>query len=82
MFRPGEAKRAMAGGTVELYAAIANGGPAAVAAVDGRVADVICLELTDGGIAAVRSQANPDKLARATARWAAGGHGAPLLRAF
>ncbi|MEV0132496.1 RNA polymerase sigma factor SigJ [Dactylosporangium sp. NPDC050688] len=83
LFQPGAAKRAAAGGSPEIYAAIANGGPAVVAVVDGRVVGVMCLEVTAGGIAALRAQVNPDKLERATERWAAsGGHGKPLFTAF
>src|SRR4051812_45325221 len=37
LFTPGKAQRALAGGPVELHAATANGGPALVAIVDGRV---------------------------------------------
>ncbi|WP_405389640.1 RNA polymerase sigma factor SigJ [Streptomyces sp. NBC_01102] len=82
LFRPGKAKRAIAGGSVEMYATTANGVPAAVAVVDGRVIGVMCLEVTTEGIAALRSQANPDKLERATRQWAATDHGEPLLHAF
>ncbi|MEW9534192.1 RNA polymerase sigma-70 factor [Microbispora sp. NPDC049125] len=82
LFAPGEAKRALVGGVPGVYAWTANGGPAVVAVVDGRVVGVMCLEVTAGGIAAVRAQANPDKLERATARWAAGDHGEPLFHAF
>ncbi|MFD0820533.1 RNA polymerase subunit sigma-70, partial [Micromonospora zhanjiangensis] len=80
MFRPGEAKRALVGGTAEAYAWTANGEPAVVVVVDGRVIGVMCLEVTpEGGIAAIRNQANPDKLARATELFAAADHGRPLL---
>ncbi|NUW35804.1 RNA polymerase sigma factor SigJ [Nonomuraea sp. SMC257] len=79
MFRPSEAKRAMVGGAPAIYAWTANGGPAVVAVVDGRVVGVMCLEVAAEGIAAFRSQVNPDKLARATARWAATDHGEPLV---
>ncbi|WP_406438285.1 RNA polymerase sigma-70 factor [Streptomyces sp. NBC_00631] len=82
LFKQGPAQRALAGGTVELYLTTANGGPALVAVVDGRVFGVMCLEITADGIAAFRNQLNPDKLERATARWAATGHGDPLLRLF
>ncbi|WP_213453251.1 RNA polymerase sigma-70 factor [Rhizomonospora bruguierae] len=82
LFRPSQAKRAVAGGTPEVYAWIANGDPAVVAVVDGQVIGVTCLEITDGGIAAFRSQVNPDKLRRASARWAATDHGEPLFEAF
>ena len=39
------------------------------------------LEVTAEGLTACRTQANPDKLARATAQWAAADHGEPLLLA-
>ncbi len=79
MFRPAAAKRAVVGGSPEIYAWTANGEPAVVAVVEGRVVAVMCLEVTAEGIAACRTQANPDKLERATAQWAAADHGAPLL---
>ncbi|PJM97080.1 RNA polymerase sigma factor SigJ [Streptomyces sp. CB01373] len=82
LFKPGEAKRALVGGSPEVYATTANGGPAVVAVVDGRIVGVMCLEVTAEGIAAFRNQVNPDKLARATRRWAATDHGEPLLNAF
>ncbi|MEU9837692.1 RNA polymerase sigma factor SigJ [Actinomadura sp. NPDC048032] len=79
LFKPAEAKRAIVGGSSEIYAWVANGEPAVVAVVDGRVVAVMCLEVTAEGITACRTQANPDKLARATAQWAAAEHGEPLL---
>jgi RNA polymerase sigma-70 factor (ECF subfamily) len=79
MVRPAEAKRAIVGGAPELYAWAANGEPAVVAVVDGRVVAIMCLEVTAEGITACRTQANPDKLERATGRWAAADHGEPLL---
>ncbi|KOU54431.1 RNA polymerase sigma factor SigJ [Streptomyces sp. WM6378] len=82
LFKPGKAKRALIGGSAEVYAATANQGPAVVAVVDGRVVGVMCLEVTAEGIAAVRNQVNPDKLERATERWAAAQHGEPLFNAF
>ncbi|MCD0443273.1 RNA polymerase sigma factor SigJ [Glycomyces sp. A-F 0318] len=82
LFRPGQAKRNMVGGSPDVYATTANGGPAAVAVVDGRVVGVICIDVTDEGIAAFRNQVNPDKLERATRRFAASDHGGPLLKAF
>jgi RNA polymerase sigma-70 factor (ECF subfamily) len=82
LFRPAEAKRALVGGSPEIYAWTANGAPAVLAVVDGRVVGVMCLEVTADGIAAVRNQVNPDKLERATAHWAAVDHGEPLLRAW
>ncbi|MFE0762300.1 RNA polymerase sigma factor SigJ [Streptomyces smyrnaeus] len=82
LFKPGEAKRALIGGSPDVYATTANGDPAIVAVVDGRVVGVMCLEVNAEGIAAFRNQINPDKLVRATERWAATDHGEPLLKAF
>lgn len=79
LVRPAAAKRAFTGGAPEVYAWTANGGPAVVAVVDGRVVGVMCLRVTDEGIAELHNQVNPDKLERATARWAASDHGEPLF---
>ncbi|MFF3154981.1 RNA polymerase sigma factor SigJ [Streptomyces sp. NPDC057910] len=82
LFKPGKAKRALVGGSAEIHAANANGAPAVVAVVDGRVVGVMSLEIGADGIVAFRSQGNPDKLERATRQWAATEHGEPLLHAF
>lgn len=82
LFKPSTAKRALVGGSADIYATSANGGPAVVAVVDGRVVGVICLEVTPEGIVAFRNQVNPDKLERVTRQWAATDRGAPLFRAF
>jgi RNA polymerase sigma-70 factor (ECF subfamily) len=82
LFKPGKAKRDLVGGSPDVYATTANGDPALVVVLDGRVIGVMCLEVTAEGIAAFRSQVNPDKLERATRRWAATDHGDPLLRVF
>jgi RNA polymerase sigma-70 factor (ECF subfamily) len=82
LFKPGKAKRDLVGGSPDVYATTANGGPALVVVLDGRVIGVMCLEVTAEGISAVRSQVNPDKLERATRRWAASDHGDPLLTVF
>lgn len=79
LFKPSDAKRAYVGGAPEIYATTANGDPAVVAVVAGRVVAITCLEVTAEGIAAVRSQVNPDKLVRATEHWAAGGLGGTPL---
>ncbi|KAB2973327.1 RNA polymerase sigma-70 factor [Streptomyces sp. SS1-1] len=80
LFKPSEAKRALVGGSPEYYATTANGEPALVAVVDGRVVGVMCVEVTEDGLAAFRSQVNPDKLERATRVWQAREHGEPLVR--
>ncbi|MGW7298516.1 RNA polymerase sigma factor SigJ [Streptomyces sp. NPDC054829] len=79
LFKPGEAKRALVGGVPEIYATTANGEPAIVVVVEGRVVGITCLEVTPEGIVAVRSQVNPDKLVRATEQWAATDHREPPL---
>ncbi|MFB7755881.1 sigma-70 family RNA polymerase sigma factor [Streptomyces sp. NPDC056121] len=79
LFKPAQAKRDLVGGSPDLYATTANGGPAVVAVIDGRVFGIMCLERTREGIVAIRSQVNPDKLERATQRWAASDFGAPVL---
>ncbi|MFJ9742938.1 RNA polymerase sigma-70 factor [Streptomyces sp. NPDC101166] len=82
LFKPAPAKRALLGGAADMYITTANGGPAVVAVVEGRVVGVMCMEITAEGIVAFRSQANPDKLARASEVWAAADHGDPLFRMF
>lgn len=82
LFKPSRAKRAIVGGSPEAYATTANGDPAIVAVVGGRVVGVMCLEVTAEGIAAFHNQVNPDKLERVNERWAAVDHGEPLLRIF
>ncbi|MGQ5634317.1 MULTISPECIES: RNA polymerase sigma-70 factor [unclassified Streptomyces] len=82
LFKPSKAKRDLVGGTAEIFSATANAEPALVVVVDGRVIGVMCLEITDEGIAAFRNQVNPDKLERATRLWAAADHGEPLLTVF
>ena len=82
LFKPAESKRAVLGGSPEIHVWTANGAPAVLAVLDGRVVGVMCLEVTPDGIAAVRNQVNPDKLERATAQWAAAEHGEPLFRAW
>ncbi|MFJ2023723.1 RNA polymerase sigma factor SigJ [Streptomyces sp. NPDC087897] len=80
LFVPNQAARRLLGGSAEVYVSSANGLPALVVLVRGRVIGVMCLEITEDGIAAFRNQANPDKLERATRQWAATDHGEPVLR--
>ncbi|ADB33604.1 RNA polymerase, sigma-24 subunit, ECF subfamily [Kribbella flavida DSM 17836] len=79
LLKPAEAKRALVGGSPQIYASTANGEPAVVVVVDDRVVAIMCLEVTAEGITACRTQANPDKLERATDQWAAADRGEPLL---
>ncbi|PUB29817.1 RNA polymerase sigma-70 factor (ECF subfamily) [Promicromonospora sp. AC04] len=82
LFRPAEAKRALVGGSPDMYAWTANGRPAVVVVVEERVVGVMTLEVTADGIAAVLSQVNPDKLGRAARQWAAADHGEPLIKGW
>jgi len=79
LFEPSAAKWEMIGGRPVLFAAVANGVPALVLMVGDRVATVVSLDVTDDGIAAIHTQANPGKLERATRQWAASEHGEPLI---
>ncbi|MFG1948767.1 RNA polymerase sigma factor SigJ [Nonomuraea sp. NPDC048826] len=82
LLKPSKAKIALIGGAPDVYLSTANGDPAAVVVMDGRVLAILCMEVTAEGVAALRNQVNPDKLVRANARWAAGDHGEPLFTAF
>lgn len=78
LFKPSDAKWQMVGGVPTVYVDAVNGAPAVVVVVDGRVVGVMSLSVTSEGIAAIHTQVNPDKLARATRRWSAAEHGEPL----
>ncbi|TCB98312.1 RNA polymerase sigma-70 factor [Micromonospora zingiberis] len=79
LLKPNNLKRVTLGGSAALYAEIVNGGPALVIVVGDRVVGVLCLEVTAEGVAALRAQVNPDKLARATRQWSASAHPEPAL---
>jgi RNA polymerase sigma-70 factor (ECF subfamily) len=79
LFKPTGGKRDLIGGSPALYAEVVNGGPAVMIVLGDRVVGVMSLEVTSEGVAAVRNQVNPDKLARATRQWFAAEHGEPLL---
>lgn len=82
LFRPAEAKRAVVGGSPDMYAWTANGRPALVAVVNDELVGVMTLEPTAEGISAVLTQVNPDKLGRAARQWAATDHGEPLIKGW
>lgn len=79
LFTPNQSLRRMLGGSPVVYAEPANGDPALVVAVDGRVVTVMSLEVTSEGIAAIRIQLNPDKLERATRQFAGAAPGRPVI---
>ncbi|TMR95042.1 RNA polymerase sigma-70 factor [Nonomuraea basaltis] len=79
LFRPTDAKRAIAGGRPAFYAVVVNGGPAVLVEVGERVFSVLCLDATPDGVAAIHIQVNPDKLERITRQWTAAGPHRPLV---
>ncbi|MEU6247735.1 RNA polymerase sigma factor SigJ [Glycomyces sp. NPDC047010] len=79
MFRPAAVKRDMIGGTADLYSWPVNGEPGLVAVVGDKVVGIMAVEISADGVAACRTQVNPDKLERATALWATLDHGEPLV---
>lgn len=76
------ARRAHLGGPATLHAGRVNGSPALLVAIGDRLAGIIALDLVDGRILAIRVHGNPDKLARATARWGRTGPAEPLGSAW
>ncbi|MFI9051964.1 RNA polymerase sigma-70 factor [Streptomyces sp. NPDC053427] len=78
LFQQTDAKRALAGGSAALHAAVVNGGPAVLVEVGERVVGVICLDATSDRVEALHLQVNPDKLERITRQWAAAGPHRPL----
>ncbi|WP_068058538.1 SDR family NAD(P)-dependent oxidoreductase [Nocardia xishanensis] len=72
--------RAVVGGRPAVYAAVVNGGPAALFEFDGQVIGVVCLEATADGVAAIHLQVDPGKLERITRQWAAAGPHRPFAQ--
>ncbi|WP_203859107.1 RNA polymerase sigma factor SigJ [Plantactinospora mayteni] len=70
--------RSLVGGDFAVYAAVVNGGPAALVVTVDRVVGVMSLDVTSGGVAAIHVQVNPDKLDRITRQWVASERGEPL----
>ncbi|ANN18787.1 RNA polymerase subunit sigma-70 [Amycolatopsis orientalis] len=78
LFKPSAAKWSLIGGRPVLFAAVVNGMPALVLEVEGQIAGIVTLDVTDDGIAAVHAQVNPAKLERAERHWAVADQGEPL----
>ncbi|MFG2061122.1 RNA polymerase sigma-70 factor [Micromonospora sp. NPDC048871] len=79
LFQAVDLRRKVLGGSATMYAEIVNGEPAVVVVVGDRIVGVLALEVTPEGVAAVRAQANPDKLARITRLWSASPPAEPVL---
>ncbi|MER6666391.1 RNA polymerase sigma-70 factor [Amycolatopsis japonica] len=78
LFKPSAAKWSLIGGKPELFSTVANGVPALVLMVEGKLVGVVSLEVTADGIAAVHAQVNPAKLDRAAGQWGIAEQGEPL----
>lgn len=78
-FKPTPAKRKLAGGSPAIHAAVVNGSPAMIAALDDRVLGVVILDVRDDKIAAVRGMAAPARLGRVTEEWRRREHDDPLI---
>lgn len=81
-FKPTPAKRRLAGGSPAIHAAVVNGSPAMIAAVDDRVVGVVILEVRDDRIAAVYGMAAQSRLGRLTEQWRRHQHGDALIESW
>ncbi len=81
-FKPTPAKRRLAGGSPAIHAAVVNGSPAMIAALDGRVLGVLILEVRDDRIAAVCGIAAQSRLGRLTEHWRRHEHDDPLIESW
>ncbi|WP_054813994.1 sigma-70 family RNA polymerase sigma factor [Nocardia arizonensis] len=81
-FKPSAAKRRLAGGSPSIHAAVVNGCPAMLAALDGQVVGVAILEMRGSEIAAVRGIAASHRLGRLTERWQRQEHAAALIESW
>ncbi|MFC9930576.1 sigma-70 family RNA polymerase sigma factor [Streptomyces sp. NPDC127190] len=81
-FKPTEAKRRLAGGSVALHAALVNGSPAVVAVVGDRVVGAVAFGVSDGRVASLHGIAAAHRLARLDAAWRQHGADAPVVSAW
>jgi len=81
-FKPTPAKRKLAGGSPAIHAAVVNGSPAMIAALDDRVVGVVILEVRGDKIAAVCGMAAPARLGRLTEKWRQREHDDPLIESW
>jgi RNA polymerase sigma factor (sigma-70 family) len=81
-FKPSAAKRKLAGGSPSIHAAVVNGCPAMLVALDDRVVGVSILEIRDDKIAGIRGIAAPDRLRRLTEEWQRQEHDIPLIESW
>jgi RNA polymerase sigma-70 factor (ECF subfamily) len=81
-FRPTPAKRKLAGGSPAIHAAVVNGSPAMIAALDDRVVGAVILDVRDDRIAAVYGMAAPVRLGRLTEQWRRSRHDSPLIESW
>lgn len=82
LFKPSDRKRRLIGGSPALYAGVANGSPALIAAIGDRVVSVLVLETHEGRIVHACGVSAPARLGRFSAMWARREHDAPLIEAW
>ncbi|MEV6214463.1 sigma-70 family RNA polymerase sigma factor [Nocardia sp. NPDC051833] len=81
-FTPTPAKRKLVGGSPSIHAAVVNGCPAMLFALDDRVLGVSILAIRDGRIASIGSVSAPARLGRLTESWRQRAHDAPLVESW
>ena len=80
--KPTPAKRRLVGGSPSIHAAVVNGSPTMIAALDGRVVGALILEVRGDKIAGVRGLAAPARLGRLTEQWRRRDHDDPLIASW
>ncbi|OLF05784.1 RNA polymerase subunit sigma-70 [Actinophytocola xinjiangensis] len=81
-FKPTPAKRRLAGGSPSIHAAMVNGSPAMVAALDGRVLGVVVLEVRGERISALCGIAGQSRLGRFGEWWKREDHPDPIIASW
>ncbi|AZM64196.1 MULTISPECIES: sigma-70 family RNA polymerase sigma factor [unclassified Streptomyces] len=81
-FKPTQAKRRLAGGTLAMHIAWVNGSPAVVAVVDEKVVGVVAFEVSDGRVSSVHGIAAAARLSRVNEFWHRHAPDAPVISAW
>ncbi|WP_244976195.1 sigma-70 family RNA polymerase sigma factor [Nocardia huaxiensis] len=80
--KPTAAKRALAGGTPSIHAAVINHQPALLFVVEDRIAGIAILEMRGDKIAGMCGIAAPARLGRLTGEWRRHEHDDPLIESW
>ncbi len=81
-FKPTQAKRRLAGGTLAMHIAWVNGSPAVVAVVDEKVVGVVAFEVSEGRVSSVHGIAAAARLSRVNQFWHRYAPDAPVISAW